>query len=180
MNLGDIAVFNKVKDFAAGSEIKKNIEEKQKEKQKIFGYLGMELYEKCKEGDYNLPDFEIHIEKLKSLDTEIEALNNELNAMNSDISLICSNCGAELQENAKFCMICGTPVASSENICSCGTKLDKGMMFCPVCGQKASEVFEVKQSTDNDNIPQNMRTCICGAALKEGQSICMNCGRLVK
>jgi len=47
---------------------------------------------------------------------------------------ICSNCGAAMPLNAKFCFECGSPF---ERKCpSCGTVLADGAKFCPECGQK--------------------------------------------
>lgn len=49
-------------------------------------------------------------------------------------------CGAVLQEGAKFCPECGKKVEepskqSEEIVCECGTVLPKGTKFCPICGK---------------------------------------------
>lgn len=49
----------------------------------------------------------------------------------------CSNCGASLAEQAKFCIECGTKVAPAVIKCSgCGNELPANSKFCQECGQK--------------------------------------------
>ena len=49
----------------------------------------------------------------------------------------CSNCGASLTEQAKFCLECGTKVAPAIKKCSsCGNELPANSKFCQECGQK--------------------------------------------
>ena len=46
------------------------------------------------------------------------------------------NCGAELDDNAKFCMECGTK-QPQEYVCpACGAKYDQPSKFCMACGAK--------------------------------------------
>ena len=50
-------------------------------------------------------------------------------------SLKCSQCGAALTANVKFCPECGQK--QGEPICpKCGTKIAPGTKFCPECGEK--------------------------------------------
>ena len=61
---------------------------------------------------------------------------------------VCSNCGAELSENQKFCSECGTPV-NQKCVCkNCGIKLKSGTKFCPKCGTAQSE-NHVNKTNDN-------------------------------
>lgn len=49
----------------------------------------------------------------------------------------CSNCGASLTEQAKFCIECGTKVGPATKKCSaCGNELPANSKFCQECGQK--------------------------------------------
>ena len=48
----------------------------------------------------------------------------------------CTNCGASLSDNAKFCPECGTKVVRAVFCAECGTKLEAGAKFCPECGTK--------------------------------------------
>ncbi len=53
----------------------------------------------------------------------------------------CSNCGARIQPNAKFCPECGTKnvskASSNKQFCTeCGKEVTVGAKFCPHCGSK--------------------------------------------
>jgi len=59
----------------------------------------------------------------------------------------CSKCNANLNKDAKFCSICGTPVPAvfSENkkvqYCqACNHELARGAKFCNRCGAPQTEV----------------------------------------
>ena len=57
----------------------------------------------------------------------------------------CDQCGAQLNDKAKFCSICGTPVAPAIEIptvirCkNCGESLEEGASFCANCGSRNDE-----------------------------------------
>ena len=77
--------------------------------------------------------------------------------------LICSQCGKELPENAKFCLECGgkatEPLAGNETICSkCGKKVPKAK-FCLECGASLANLC-----------PQ------CGKDIVAGAKFCLECG----
>ena len=70
-------------------------------------------------------------------------------------------CGADLPENAKFCLECGEKVPEDTNtvICpDCGKRIPKAK-FCPECGHRFS-----------NNCPN------CGKPLVDGAKFCMECG----
>lgn len=48
----------------------------------------------------------------------------------------CSNCGAKISANAKFCQECGQKVAKSAFCTECGAKVSAGAKFCSTCGAK--------------------------------------------
>ena len=55
---------------------------------------------------------------------------------------VCTNCGAELRDGAKFCAYCGTQVAAPAlaNVCpSCGETVEDTDLFCIACGTKVGE-----------------------------------------
>ncbi|MFA9399260.1 MAG: SPFH domain-containing protein, partial [Clostridiaceae bacterium] len=65
------------------------------------------------------------------------------NTVNNNSKFKCSNCGNELEENAKFCSNCGTKVQVKSDspktkvkFCSnCGNKLESEAKFCNKCGE---------------------------------------------
>ncbi len=74
----------------------------------------------------------------------------------------CTNCGASVDENAKFCPSCGNKMKVDKTACiKCGTMIDQGAKFCPECG--ANQLEKIKCSK-------------CGADLKAGTKFCPECG----
>lgn len=74
----------------------------------------------------------------------------------------CPKCGADLPENAKFCLNCGERVPEVDDstvICpQCGKRVPKAK-FCQECGHRFSN------------------TCPnCGATVTDGAKFCMECG----
>lgn len=47
----------------------------------------------------------------------------------------CQNCGNNLEENQKFCNLCGQKIENILVCSKCGTKLEVGQKFCSKCGQ---------------------------------------------
>jgi predicted nucleic acid-binding Zn ribbon protein len=50
----------------------------------------------------------------------------------------CTNCGAQIVAEAKFCSECGTPQPKDTQphtyCCECGTQIPAGARFCSTCG----------------------------------------------
>ncbi len=46
----------------------------------------------------------------------------------------CSNCGAEIGANQKFCISCGMPAPNVHYCTSCGSQVPAGTAFCSSCG----------------------------------------------
>ncbi len=66
-----------------------------------------------------------------------ELPNNIVPSMQSPVessSNKCSNCGAEIIENASFCSKCGRPIEAEKTCSKCGAKIRKGNAFCINCG----------------------------------------------
>ena len=57
--------------------------------------------------------------------------------------VICSKCGAHINNNATFCPNCGyenKPQISQQKYCgNCGNKITANAAFCPICGEKISK-----------------------------------------
>ena len=76
----------------------------------------------------------------------------------------CSECNAEIADNAKFCPVCGTKVEKEKpvKICpNCGEVLKEGAKFCAKCGCKIEKENKCSQ---------------CGTELKVGAKFCPVCG----
>ena len=55
-----------------------------------------------------------------------------------DSFMVCKQCGADIQEGTKFCMMCGEKI-DSQNVCAdCGATFDAKARFCPMCGKPVS------------------------------------------
>jgi hypothetical protein len=60
--------------------------------------------------------------------------------------MYCSDCGAEIEGDSKFCSSCGAALTSGPILCSdCGAELTEDAKFCVSCG---SSVSTVGKSTD--------------------------------
>ncbi|WP_294155394.1 zinc ribbon domain-containing protein [uncultured Selenomonas sp.] len=72
---------------------------------------------------------------------EAEDVSQEALAAPAESASTCTNCGATLMPNAKFCSECGAPVPKPEPVrpthCPiCGTELAERAKFCSECGYK--------------------------------------------
>ena len=75
----------------------------------------------------------------------------------------CTECGASIPENSKFCPECGKKQGLT---CpKCGASLKKGAKFCSECGEK---------------LVKAEKTCECGAKVSADAKFCPNCGKSVK
>ncbi len=78
-----------------------------------------------------------------------------MNDVNNDLvesKNICSECGCENVETAKFCVECGQNIVNKEtvNICyTCGMISPEGVKFCPECGQNLSDQRTPNNSSGN-------------------------------
>lgn len=100
--------------------------------------------------------------------------------LNVAADALCSKCNTPLKEGAKFCRICGTPVAPKSPVqvqappapalCSkCSALLEEDAKFCTKCG--APVMLKTPQE------PPAVAVCgKCNAPLKEGAKFCTRCG----
>lgn len=51
----------------------------------------------------------------------------------------CANCGAEIEDGAKFCGECGAAVPQVKKCVVCGAEISLKMKFCPECGARQDE-----------------------------------------
>ena len=53
--------------------------------------------------------------------------------------MYCSECGAKIKENAKFCDECGAPAENVKYCSGCGAEQKENARFCDVCGTPAGD-----------------------------------------
>lgn len=68
----------------------------------------------------------------------------------------CSECGAQLSSEVKFCTSCGTPVPSPDLSakCKCGAELEEGLKFCTQCGEKVESAAKKAAPPSPSPAPQ--------------------------
>ncbi|MBD5516106.1 MAG: zinc ribbon domain-containing protein [Lachnospiraceae bacterium] len=155
--------------------VKKNLEERMNEKAKIYGFIGMEVYDLSKEKKIEIVQIKAYLDKMDALNSEIEGLEKQKEELEKKSAgkNICS-CGYKLKPQDRFCPNCGEVVARDMLICSCGAELAKDVKFCSVCGKRAEDILQEQEIM---KAAPKMRECICGAKVPEGQFMCMECGR---
>lgn len=157
--------------------IKKDLEEKMNEKVKIYGFIGMEVYDLSKENKVEIAEIKTYIEKMDALDTEIQALEKqkaELERKGTGKN-ICV-CGYKLKPEDRFCPNCGEVVERDTITCSCGNELSKDSKFCNVCGKRVEDIINTQEPAK----AAVMKECICGAKAPQGQFMCLECGRKIE
>ena len=179
-NLKDLIKKVKIPDVMAGATekagniktITKELEEKRNETAKVYGFIGMEVYDLSKENKIEIAQMKHYLDKLDALNQEIEELEKQradLEAKNAGKN-ICA-CGYKLKPQDHFCPNCGEVIAT---VCVCGAKLKKNMKFCHVCGRSVEEIQKAEEAE------KPMRECICGAKVPQGQFMCFECGRKIE
>jgi len=80
----------------------------------------------------------------------------------------CPNCGAQLEENIKFCTECGTKMEPEILKCpNCSAELPEGIKFCTECG------------TNIETAPKQEKEVICPKCRKKlpaNLKFCTECG----
>lgn len=162
----------------ADNNTKKLLEEKEKERLRLYGFIGMDVCDLYQQGKLDLPELEVHFEKMRELEQEIADLEAEKQKreLQSKGSSVCS-CGQVLSAKDSFCPNCGKPVDNGMITCVCGNQIKSDLKFCPNCGKSVKELLE---NGGNAGTQIKYRECICGAKVPEGQFMCMECGRKVE
>lgn len=181
MGLNMSKLTNSFSNVLADNSMKKLLEEKEKERSKIYRFIGMDVYDLYKEGKADFPELEVHFEKMKELEQEIAELEAEKQKreLQSKGSSVCS-CGQPLSAKDSFCPNCGKPIDKGTITCACGNEIKSDLKFCPNCGKSVKELLEGGQQPGNAGVQTRYRECICGAKVPEGQFMCMECGRRVE
>lgn len=181
INMPKIA--NPFSNMAGGNNLKKALEEKNRERSKIFGFIGMDVYELYKQKKIDIAELDVYFNQMKELENEIAGLEAEKQRMElQNKGVRTCSCGQPLTAENRFCPKCGKPVDPGVIVCVCGKKVKNDMQFCSYCGRNLKERSGGGQEVDVEkaNAPQmEYRTCICGAKVPEGQFMCMECGRKI-
>lgn len=173
------------------NSIKKEIEEKVKEKNQLYSFIGMEVYDQCLEKKLEIAGIDVYLEKMQALDSDIQELEARKQSMELQQkgSTVCQ-CGCVLNANQSFCPNCGREVDNGKLICVCGNEVSKTEKFCSKCGASVEQLLQQTETAmqtavagfgiAGSNAAQaSFKTCICGAKVPEGQFMCMECGRKV-
>ena len=108
-NLGK-NISDNINNISTGFENKKALSDKKNERDRIYKYIGMDAFNLYKEGKMPKSDLDVHFEKLKTVEMEINRLEKEIEKQKSKGRISCRNCGRELDPGTKYCPICGSPV----------------------------------------------------------------------
>lgn len=166
--------------FSGTGSLKKSLEEKNREKSKIYGYIGMEAYDLYKAGKLRSEELVMHFRELEILEKEITELEEQIAKAANAGKIVCS-CGKVLNSQMKFCPSCGKPVEPDVVTCVCGRQVKSNMSFCPYCGNNMKEnTADTGAEKNAGQAEEKVRECICGAKIQEGQFMCMECGRKVE
>ena len=156
--------------------MRKELEEKMNEKVKIYGFIGMEVYDLSREGRIEVPQIKNYLDKMDEINLRIEELEKKIKEQETKNAgkNICS-CGYKLKPQDRFCPNCGEVVQRDSLICTCGAELKKNTKFCSACGKKVEDILK-----DQEEAQMPMKECICGAKVPNGQFMCLECGRKVE
>lgn len=157
--------------------MKKELEERMNEKVKIYGFIGMEVYDLSKENKIEVPQIKNYLDKMDEINHTIEDLEKQIKekeAKNASKN-VCS-CGYKLKPQDRFCPNCGEVVSKDTVTCICGAELGKDARFCNSCGKSMEDILK---SQEEPKQPV-MKECICGAKVPAEQFMCLECGRKIE
>ena len=91
----------------------------------------------------------------------------------------CSNCGAQVAENVKFCTDCGSKMGPEKLKCpSCSTELPEGTKFCMECGTKVGAEPRAKPTIQK--APEEAVCPKCRKKFPAGTKFCKECGTQIR
>lgn len=166
-----------VEDSTNLKAVQKNLEDKMNEKVKIYGFIGMEVYDLTKENKIEIAQIKTYIDTMDALNAEVSELEKQKEELERKTAKknICI-CGYKLKPQDRFCPNCGEVIAKDTILCTCGTELPKDAKFCNVCGKRIEDIMNSQESGKEIA----MKECICGAKVPVGQFMCLECGRKIE
>lgn len=157
--------------------INQQLEEKINEKNKLYGFMGMEVYDLSKENKIEIAQMKHYIDKIDGLQEEIQALEKQKATLETKgLGKGACTCGHPLNPQDRFCPQCGQAVAKTTLVCICGAEIPKGSKFCGTCGRSAT----IAQAQQGPVKMKPVKKCICGAEAPKGQALCFQCGRKIE
>ena len=157
--------------------MKKELEDLMNAKVKIYGFIGMEIYDLSRENKIEIPQIQNYLDNMDKINQSIEDMEKaikEKEAKNAGKN-VCA-CGNKLKPQDRFCPNCGEVVRGDTVICTCGAELGKGVKFCNSCGKSMEDILKALE--EPRQLP--MKECICGAKVPAGQFMCLECGRKIE
>ena len=102
----------------------------------------------------------------------------EISACNETVDkIICTNCGAVLQDGYAFCIKCGNPVNATQSI---PTSRQDNAIFPSVNNSVPIQNNSIEKSIPQQNSTSPASFCTnCGAVLQDGYAFCIKCGNPV-
>lgn len=157
--------------------MKKELEDLINSKAKIYGFIGMEVYDLYKENKIEIPQVKNYLDNMDTINQSIEEMKNEIKEREAkNVGKNICSCGYKLKPQDRFCPNCGEMVPRDTVICSCGTELSKDAKFCHSCGKSMESILKGQEEPEK----QIMKECICGAKVPAGQFMCLECGRKIE
>ena len=160
----------KTKEMSDTVKLNSGIAEEEKKMNDWYCQIG-KLYVSIHSTDFE-DEFQELVYAIQESEVKIASYRKQIQNLNG--VQCCVSCGAEMQKDAAFCTICGTPMLKDEKsevsdteVCThCGTKIKKGNAFCVCCGTPIAEKKE-----------ELGKVCACcGAKVTEGSCFCSECG----
>jgi RNA polymerase subunit RPABC4/transcription elongation factor Spt4 len=123
-----------------GTKLTAKIASEESKMKKFFADLGEMVYNDYQAGESFSNKYDVLFSDINLVKKTIEDLRQEA----ADVKGVktCSNCNAQIKQEARFCTNCGAPqdtpepeVAVETKDCpNCGATLEKDAKFCPECG----------------------------------------------
>ena len=188
-NVKDVALRGKDAAERKGREtqLKLQLNDLVKQRKDLAAQLGASLYDEVKDKPEFLVGREGLFDAMKSVDDQRAGIEAELTKIEEEaaaaaaaaraaqVPLNCPQCGAALNENDRFCTLCGTAVAeyiaaqkeaalnppvpevqpTIPRFCTeCGNSLLEGAQFCTKCGAKVEPIIDVAAEPEPELAPE--------------------------
>lgn len=145
--------------------IKKEINQTESDLNKVYIEIGKKFCEL--NSDDPSSEYAEMVSLVKEKKAKIDTLKNELAAID-DKAGICSNCGAALERDSKFCAKCGTPVNTPKPVVQASPNVTK---------EAAAEAPETAENVEVSVETPAEKVCPkCGTASDPESKFCEKCG----